>query len=683
MNANIEILDDISFELSKSLEQNILFDIFVKKVEKYLTSVAAFEIYLLNSQNNLLVLKIQRGLSPEIVKSGTLEIGEGLCGKVIKKNNCLSVNGLSEISSLSKRLSMKENLQSFFGVPLKFNSNLFGVIGYYSKSPDGFSKQEKEFFKRVAERLTMALKNSLLYEQVESRSKRYMSISRAIALTRQLGTLKEVLQDITKTLVKSFGFDQSWIGMINKERNMISGQTGYGQDYKISDIKIDYPLKSKKNNPIVKSFLNQEPVMCQFIDDVEDNELKCSFNKIGIKSFAYVPILNGDETFGIIGVHYLSDRSFYKDDIKSLISVAEYASFVIENAILYEKVKKSEKRYRILFEAAGPSLAIIDKNNYFQLVNKAFIDLSKYNNEELIGKIKINQFFIDTDSGINIQDLLDNSPQNCELGFVDKNNNLKQIHINSTLINESSDILISIVDITKRRELEKRLFRSEELASIGELSASIAHEIRNPLVSITTSVNLLQDEDHISDDGHKLLDVVKEESDHLAVIVDDFLRFAKPQKLNIQAEDINQLIADVVKRHKDWNEDNIAWEENYDFHLPFVDLDRHQFQQVITNLIMNSLDAITEEGKLTFETTIEERFGIKTVKVSLNDTGIGIPHEEIDKIFQPFFSMKEKGTGMGLAICQRIIDNHGGEIIVESLNDTGTTFSIFIPIKMK
>ncbi|MEJ2629428.1 MAG: ATP-binding protein, partial [bacterium] len=105
-----------------------------------------------------------------------------------------------------------------------------------------------------------------------------------------------------------------------------------------------------------------------------------------------------------------------------------------------------------------------------------------------------------------------------------------------------------------------------------------------------------------------------------------------------------------------------------------------QFQQVITNLFMNSLDAMGERGKVRVATNKEERFGVKVVRISVSDTGGGIPEQEMKKIFQPFFSLKEKGTGMGLAICQRIIDNHGGEILVDSTEGEGTTFSILLPI---
>ncbi len=333
---------------------------------------------------------------------------------------------------------------------------------------------------------------------------------------------------------------------------------------------------------------------------------------------------------------------------------------------------------------AGTSLVVLDDAQYFRLVNSAFETLSGYKQDSLIRKMKLTPFLVgeNTKSDETVQKL-QNPPQNWETEFTDKNGSKKQIHINTTRISGESDILVSIVDMTRERELERRLFRSEELAAIGELSAGIAHEIRNPLVAITTSVNLLKDETEISQEGEQLLDVVKEEADHLAVIVDDFLRFARPKKPSFEKVNINKLLNEVINRSMDWDKEKIDIIEEYDQKLPHVSVDRHQIQQVITNLLNNSLDAINEQGKITVETQLKNQIGEECAMITVRDTGMGIRKGDIQKIFQPFFSMKERGTGMGLAICQRIINVHDGEIIVKSEENEGTVFSVTLPIKQK
>jgi signal transduction histidine kinase len=178
--------------------------------------------------------------------------------------------------------------------------------------------------------------------------------------------------------------------------------------------------------------------------------------------------------------------------------------------------------------------------------------------------------------------------------------------------------------------------------------------------------------------------VVKEETDHLAAIVDDFLKFARPKKPMFQAEDLNQLLHDVVRRHKDMGRTDVDWVEAYDDGLPEVHLDRHQIQQVITNLLLNSLDAMPNGGTVRVSTRLlGADGGGGFVDVTVSDSGVGISGEELSRIFQPFYSTKEKGTGMGLAICRRIVGEHEGEITVKSEPWKGSAFSVLLPLKPK
>ena len=169
----------------------------------------------------------------------------------------------------------------------------------------------------------------------------------------------------------------------------------------------------------------------------------------------------------------------------------------------------------------------------------------------------------------------------------------------------------------------------------------------------------------------------------MAAIVDDFLRFARPKKPKFEKEDINQLLRDVVKRYRDWHEKDVEWIECYEEGLDEVSLDRHQIQQVVTNLILNGLDAMNDGGTLSVETFKVRGSAGKRIMIKISDSGSGIPEEDLPKIFQPFYSTKEKGTGMGLAICQRIINEHDGEIRVESHLKKGTHFTVMLNVDSK
>jgi PAS domain S-box-containing protein len=669
---------------SDCLHQNLQLDSVLNSALDLLMDMwdgfAAAELYLWDEKTQTLFVRAQRGLSPEYVETGTLQKGEGLAGTVAEKNRYFSVKNLKK-ENHDYLPPVEDSFASYIGIPLQFQGQQVGVLGLFTRETLVLSKSQQKTLTHMGTNLGMAIHNALTYERAAVRTRRFIAISRAITATRQLGTLHQVLQDITKVLVQSLGFDQSWIGLVNEDKTSLLGRAGFGAGISRASLSCKFAITRNSKNPAVTALHQRKPVVYQFIEDVQDTEYQKWLEKNRIESFAYVPILSGDRILGVIGVFYVTDQAFEDEDVKALVSVSEQAAIAIDNALLYEKIKDSEARYRTLFESGGTSLAIVDEKGVFRLVNHAFETISGWSRKDLIGKKTLFSFLPDESTRVTIpQNGLNSGLQSREARFLDKTGTEKQVHISAVQLSGTSDILFSLIDMTRQRELERRLFRSEELAAIGELSAGIAHEIRNPLVAITTSVSLLKDEPELSGEGRQLLDVVKEESDHLAAIVEDFLRFARPKRPSFQPEDINQLLQDVIRRHKDWKESGIVWEEKYDKNLSPIPLDRHQIQQVVTNLFLNAMDAMPGGGVLQIVTAGARGKYTGHVQVTISDSGMGIREGEIQKIFQPFYSTKEKGTGMGLAICRRIIEEHNGELNVESREGKGTIFSLILPV---
>jgi two-component system NtrC family sensor kinase len=441
------------------------------------------------------------------------------------------------------------------------------------------------------------------------------------------------------------------------------------------------PLADNERHPAVEAVQKQRTVVVPAAGGMDRAVMKHFFKGLGMKSLCFMPVMSSEKPLGVIGVFYTGPESFDEEDIKVLGSITEQAAIVIENARLYEQVKTSEERYRKLFESTGSSLAIVDSQSRLKLVNHAFENLSGFPRERLVNRMKLSAFFKDGKGDDNeILSRIKQAPQNWEAVFISKKGITRQVHVILTRIPGSPDTLVSLIDMTRERDLERRLYKSEGLAAIGELSAGIAHEIRNPLVAILTSVSLLKEEARISEEGRQLLDVVKEESDHLASIVEDFLQFARPKKPVFEAEDVSQVARDAVKRCRDRDGKGIEWQERYRDSLPPVPMDRHQIQQVITNLLLNGIDALGDGGTLGIETGFADKKKKDHVLIRISDTGTGIPRKNLEKIFQPFFSTKEKGTGMGLAICRHIVEEHGGEIQVESEAGKGAVFSVLLPV---
>jgi signal transduction histidine kinase len=230
-------------------------------------------------------------------------------------------------------------------------------------------------------------------------------------------------------------------------------------------------------------------------------------------------------------------------------------------------------------------------------------------------------------------------------------------------------------DCADLRTMEERLVQSERLATIGRFASQIAHEIRNPLSSISLNVELLEDEvKESNEEARGLIRSVLKELDRLNDIVSEYLQFSRFPKPHLKRGHADSVVRDFVENFKP--PANVKFELELMPSSPEVWLDHGLLRQVIENLARNGVEAIEGEGTLRIETDVVERFFIIRVK----DTGHGIAPEIQAKLFEPFFTTKAHGTGLGLATSQQIIFEHNGHLVVESQAGKGSTFSILLPL---
>lgn len=237
-------------------------------------------------------------------------------------------------------------------------------------------------------------------------------------------------------------------------------------------------------------------------------------------------------------------------------------------------------------------------------------------------------------------------------------------------------------DMTERKRLESALIKAERLATIGKMSARIAHEIKNPLSSISLNIELLHDElkgcDGVATkEAINLLAPIMAEVDRLTGLSEEYLQFARLPNLPIKARPINAILSELTGfLRKGISENNIILTEDYEKNLPLVAIDENQMKQAFLNIFKNAFEAMPSGGKLCVHTVLGHN---GAVVVHITDTGIGIDEEKLEKIFDPFYTTKDRGTGLGLAVSQQIIREHGGEIHCQSAPGQGTTFAIQLP----
>ncbi|HEY2101982.1 MAG TPA: ATP-binding protein, partial [Chthoniobacterales bacterium] len=253
--------------------------------------------------------------------------------------------------------------------------------------------------------------------------------------------------------------------------------------------------------------------------------------------------------------------------------------------------------------------------------------------------------------------------------------------------------LAVITDITALKRLELQIRRSDRLASLGTLSAGMAHEIKNPLVSIKTFAQLLPERYSDSDFRETFSNLIVHETDRIDSLVNQLLRFARPAKPLLRPMHVHEVLEKtlLLVQHRLYQKE-IKLTRSWDAEVDTTRADADQLEQVFLNFFLNAMDAMRRGGELTVATQIRSGDPLvsqlsvagedahEALCISIRDTGDGIRAEDIPHVFDPFFTTKDYGTGLGLSVVHGIIEEHGGQIEVESELSKGTAFHIFLPL---
>jgi two-component system, sporulation sensor kinase E len=345
-----------------------------------------------------------------------------------------------------------------------------------------------------------------------------------------------------------------------------------------------------------------------------------------------------------------------------------------------QHLKESERKYRRIFEDSMDGLILWDDKYKIMDINlsaERIIGLSK---DKLFGR-----------SLLDIFSRVEKKKKEIMNHIEQVTNNGKQY---STIVMELSDgrirhfdystkrniidglNLTVIIDVTEKAEMQEQLMKSDRLNIIGELAAGIAHEIRNPMTALKGFIQLL--EPSIKAEHPLYYDVITSELARIDSIINEFLILAKPQEIRFQEKDICQIMRETVDLlNAQAVLYNVQFHTCYESNLPFVFCEPNQLKKVFINLIKNAIEVMPSGGNITVAIN---QIGEQHIQITIQDEGIGIPKDKIKKIGEPFYTTKEKGTGLGLMVSYRIIEEHNGSIQVESEEGIGTVFKINLPL---
>jgi len=541
---------------------------------------------------------------------------------------------------------------------------------------------------------------------------RLFMISTAMRSTLELPRLLRMILTAV-TMSDGLGFNRAILFLVDEERKVLKGEMGVGpaneeeaakiwQTLSMEGKTLEQLMEEIETGPLRKdSFLDRlgasieinleedgyavhkairekKPVV---IKDAKNDPLAdpVIVQMLGSESYALVPLVSRNRVIGLLWVdNYFTSRQITDDDIRFLTGFAGHVASAIENARLFEQVRRAEIELENIFESISDMLYITDEDYTIKHINRAVIERIGKRKEEIVGN-KCYVIFHGTDEPY------EKCPHH--LTVKTKTAQMKEVEDPQTgriALSSTSPIFdhegnfmgtVHIVrDITEFKELEKRLAQAERMAALGEVAAKVAHEIRNPLVSIGGFAKRL--ERKLDGKYKEYATIITREVDRLERILKEILSFVRYTRLKKKKLEARSLINDIISLyHEELKKKSIEMKTQFDDPV-LVEVDPDRLKEALINIVQNAISVLKEGGQISIRTYRTGHRGV----IEISDNGPGIEDKHIPFIFDPFFTTKAEGTGLGLAITNRIIQEHGGTIEARSKINEGTTFIIKLPL---
>jgi PAS domain S-box-containing protein len=531
----------------------------------------------------------------------------------------------------------------------------------------------------------------------------FVVISKDITKEKLVMLEKEVVNNVNKMIISSLDIREIYKNMYNELKRIVdfawlgvvclADRIGVTEDFHILDGTVlpndwlhsrQFHLDSMAHGIAIK---NGVPV---FVKDTLEfaYPIDPMLREKGICSYVCFPLKSKGITIGSVILGSKKTEAFREIHFGLLDQIIPQLAVTIENTRLFVSIRESEEKYRDLVENAPEMIHEISPEGKFINVNKTELNKLGYSLEEM-KKMTLEDIVpheYREEIRRHTKRIIETGSSELEAVFLTKTGKEINVEMNGTGLynNKTRECVCTrsfVRDITERKRMEEQVRRAEKLASMGELAAAIAHEIRNPLGAICNSVGILDSHLKLTGQDKNLLEMILGQSERLDRIISDFLTFAHPREPSFSFRDIREVIKKTIFLLEQDSRctDQVEIKEVYESVLPKVYIDEDLIYQVLWNLFVNSLDAMPHGGQIRITVRKTTLFLRGAVEIIISDTGIGIPAKEVSKVFEPFYTTKSEGTGLGLSTVQRIIDDHGGTVDVKSKEGKGATFYIKLP----
>ncbi len=652
----------------------------------------ACSLMLLNHETKELRVVASYGIPADKLPEARTRLGEGIAGKVAELGEPMIITDPT-IEPRLKGVVRRPEISGSICVPLRDQQNqMMGVLTVRRLHPSSsFTQEDLRLFTIFANQVALAIENARLYQKLNQNIRRLETLVDLAQKVTAVLDIDSLLEMVATQIREQVGFSRCAIFLQGDNSRVLVPR--YIEGYRPEMFS---PRGIRKGQGAIGMVAKKR--MPVIVDDArsEVQPLRGFGRAIGANRYCVLPIVVHGNCIGVVLADNAdSDQELREDQVELLAAFVSQAGIAIENARLYREM---EQRYQEIQNLAafrnnilrslGSGMFTIDTNGYITTWNRTAKGITGLSAHEVVNRhytelLQRAENSIHPSAREEMRKVVESVLQGQGTHHLYKvpfhrGNETRLLNFIVTPLavglRQTQGAVVVFEDITEQVHLEARLREMERLAEIGQMTATIAHEIRNPLTAIKGAVDLLAGE---TDPENIAIysDVLSMEVARLTEIADEFLEFARPFHLNIRPEPLRPLLERIFRFLSAFFQENSVQarlEMESDVIIP---MDPNRIEQALRNLIHNAVQAMPQGGQITVEVCDADEW----VVIHVHDTGSGIPPDTVEKIFSPFFTTRTRGTGLGLSIVKKIVDGHRGKIAVQSTLGKGSTFSLWLP----
>ncbi len=647
-------------------------------------------IFLTDKDKGLLECKYIIGLSPEeteraLTKPYRLADHDCLDTKVARYGKTIySPDMVNDPRATPLDLKVCQNMRRRGTViaPLKIKKDTIGLIVADRRDQElRLTKKDIDSFSTFANQASVIIENARLQEQNQRKIRQLLALQEISRKTSSTINLQKLLNLISASAMKITKASSCALLLMDdsKQHLRVASQIGYEEmdDLEGFRLRVGEGIAgwvAQHGVPLLVRYVSQEPRYVEVVKEVE-SELD-------------VPLISENKVLGVLNVNSRNRAAFSEDDLKLLSIYAGHTASLIKNARLYGQVMTERNFRENILESSPNSVIAMNMKKEITSINRQTEELFRLKRKNVLGK-KVADVF-DTEI-VQVVDLaIDHGTLSDyqEIRKSRKDGSHLILGVISSWLRDHQDnrigVVFSVRDLSEAKRTEEMIRRMDRLTSIGQLSAGIAHEIRNPLASISLNVQMLSKKLALDDASRNIVADTLEGIDRIKSLVKGMLDFAKPSTPALKRGSIARVLRNSISLlDSQMRKKRVEVKVDLPETLPEIVIDEQQIQQVLVNLLLNGLESMADGGSI----RIIGRLGSHNKKrqrhlaLQISDTGEGIPAANLSKVFDPFFTTKPEGTGLGLSIVHKILDQHQASIEVASQENRGTTFILRFPLQ--